>query len=286
MKDKSRELGKEDFEKQKKNLAKQFKWNDGTVYNPSSERIFDIVSDVFVPAFQEGEINEKNAKRVAKSKKIIVEGANGPTTSEAEKILEGEGRVIFPDILANAGGATVSYFEWAQNLKNKQWPGIMVEQLLNAMISEGTVRVIKTAQKYGVSYRMAANIISLMSVVDAEIARDGGKGWRSKYSEAHPPYAGYSESKRPVTIEELRLLVERSRQKGGKLYLQFANQQNKLLQENIDAVVKEITRLKQSGEKDIRWVLVGGPPTTGKTFIARGIAHGLRQAKYAAEYIY
>jgi glutamate dehydrogenase/leucine dehydrogenase len=79
----------------------------------SNEELLTLNTDVLIPAALENQINEKIAPDIKAS--IIIEGANGPTTLEADKILEGKKKVIVPDILANAGGVIVSYFEWVQN---------------------------------------------------------------------------------------------------------------------------------------------------------------------------
>ena len=87
--------------------------------NITNEELLTLDVDFLIPAAIEGQITGRNADRVRA--KVIVEGANGPTTPEADKILEEKGVKVVPDILANAGGVTVSYFEWVQNIQKFRW---------------------------------------------------------------------------------------------------------------------------------------------------------------------
>jgi len=98
---------------------KTFKNFEGAKFLPSSREALEIPCDVLIPAALEGEINVKNADRIRA--KLIVEAANGPTTPNAEAILEKRGTLIIPDLLANAGGVTVSYFEWLKNLSHMRF---------------------------------------------------------------------------------------------------------------------------------------------------------------------
>jgi glutamate dehydrogenase/leucine dehydrogenase len=88
--------------------------------NITNEELLELPCDVLIPAALQNQITYKNADRI--KAKMVAEGANGPTTTEADKILYEKEICLIPDILANSGGVTVSYFEWVQNLTREQWP--------------------------------------------------------------------------------------------------------------------------------------------------------------------
>lgn len=125
--------------------------------------------DVIFPAAMENQINSDNAKKI--KAKLILEGANGPTTVEADKILAKNGVVIIPDILANAGGVVVSYFEWVQNLNSFMWDeeyiSLHLEKIMKKAFDE--VWAVKTEKK--VPLRMAAYMVALDRVVKAQKLR-------------------------------------------------------------------------------------------------------------------
>jgi len=131
----------------------------------SNEALLISECDVLVPAALEDQITSTNAPQV--KAKIIVEGANGPTTPEADEILFKKGVYIVPDILANAGGVTVSYFEWVQNFQKFQWD----EQTVLNKMEEKLVKAFKdvnaTAKKYNVDNRTAALMLAIKRVADA-----------------------------------------------------------------------------------------------------------------------
>ena len=120
--------------------------------------------DILVPAALENVITEQNAEKI--SAKIILEGANGPTTPEADRILEQRGIMVIPDILANAGGVTVSFFEWARNvnIKDERIPSPNKKDVLkfmSDMLRDSTQKVIEYQKTYMVSLRLAAYILAI-----------------------------------------------------------------------------------------------------------------------------
>ncbi|MBC7318251.1 Glu/Leu/Phe/Val dehydrogenase [Candidatus Bipolaricaulota bacterium] len=130
-----------------------------------AEEVLTLDVDVLVPAALEGQITERNAGQI--KAKIIVEGANGPTTPEADVILEERGRIVVPDILANAGGVVVSYFEWVQNLQYFYWDETETNVKLAQIMRRAFNDVWTLAQEKRVSLRIAAQILALSRVAEA-----------------------------------------------------------------------------------------------------------------------
>jgi glutamate dehydrogenase/leucine dehydrogenase len=135
----------------------------------SNEDILTADADVLVPAALEGVITDRNAEKVRA--KIISEGANGPTTPEADRILHERGILLVPDILANAGGVTVSYFEWVQGLQRLQW----TEEEVNSRLAEKMVKsfndVYEMHQSHKVDMRTAADMLAIKRVSDVMVIR-------------------------------------------------------------------------------------------------------------------
>ncbi len=125
--------------------------------------------DVIFPAALENQINETNAKDI--KAKIIVEGANGPTSLEGDAILAKKGVVVLPDILANAGGVVVSYFEWVQNLENFYWEEEYVNDKLTKIMKKAFDNVWQLSKEKKVPMRMAAYMVAIKSVVQARKLR-------------------------------------------------------------------------------------------------------------------
>ncbi|HEX2866200.1 MAG TPA: Glu/Leu/Phe/Val dehydrogenase [Ignavibacteriales bacterium] len=128
----------------------------------SHEDLLELKCDLLVPAAKEDQITRHNASRLRC--KIITEGANGPTTSLADPILEEKGILVIPDILANAGGVTVSYFEWVQDRTGYFWSLERVNERLERMMHEAFDNVYHHAEKYNVSLRLGAYVLAINKV--------------------------------------------------------------------------------------------------------------------------
>lgn len=130
--------------------------------NISNEELLELNVDVLIPAALENQITEKNADKI--NAKLILELANGPTTPEADDILLKRKIPVVPDILSNAGGVTVSYFEWLQNLENNYWTLDEVNTRLEKIMRDSFDVVFKISNKYSVDLRTAAYITALQRI--------------------------------------------------------------------------------------------------------------------------
>lgn len=137
----------------------------------TNEELLELEVDILVPAAIEDVINVGNAPNI--KAKLIVEGANGPTSSKADSILLENGIKVVPDILANAGGVTVSYFEWVQNRLGYKWTAERVSRRSDRIMKESFERVYNAAKEYDVSLRIAAYIVAIRKVSDTYKLRGG-----------------------------------------------------------------------------------------------------------------
>ncbi|OGP30592.1 MAG: glutamate dehydrogenase [Deltaproteobacteria bacterium GWC2_42_11] len=153
----------------------KFKAQNKTVtgYKPADnitlEELVSIDCDVLIPAATEGQINSKNAKNI--KAKIIAEGANAPTTQDADKILNDKGVVILPDILANAGGVVVSYFEWVQDLQRFFWKEEEIYKRLEEIMINAYKQVNVLSAEKRLDMRTAALMLGVKRVAEAIEAR-------------------------------------------------------------------------------------------------------------------
>ena len=131
----------------------------------SNEELLETECTILIPAALENQITGKNAGKV--KAKIMAEAANGPTTPEADDILYRNKIMIIPDILANGGGVTVSYFEWLQNLRRDYWTEAEVNERLDRNITKAFLDVYDTHEKYSVNMRKASTVLAVNRVVEA-----------------------------------------------------------------------------------------------------------------------
>lgn len=123
------------------------------------ESFLELPCDILIPAAMENQITSANASRIRA--KYVIEGANGPTSGEADQILNKRGIVVIPDILANAGGVTVSYFEWVQDIQAYFWNEDDVNKRLQEILTKAFREIYETSQKEKVDLRMAAFMVGL-----------------------------------------------------------------------------------------------------------------------------
>ncbi|MDR4506955.1 MAG: Glu/Leu/Phe/Val dehydrogenase [Candidatus Brocadiaceae bacterium] len=135
----------------------------------TNQELFELDCDVIIPAAIEGQITEENAERI--KAKIIVEGANGPTTAEADKILHDKKTFLVPDILANAGGVTVSYFEWVQGIQYYFWSEEDIHKEQKEVMLGAFNRVFALSKKKGLDMRTAALMLGIDRVAEAKKLR-------------------------------------------------------------------------------------------------------------------
>lgn len=142
--------------------------NHGNAEKISNSELLKL-GDILIPSALSGVLTKDNAEEV--NAKIILELANGPTTSEADEILHGKNVLVLPDILANAGGVTVSYFEWAQNLQNESWEADVVKQKLKEKMLNAFSQLWENYKSNEYDFRTVSYIYAIKKVIEAERKR-------------------------------------------------------------------------------------------------------------------
>ena len=135
----------------------------------SNEELLSLECDVLIPAALENQITARNADSIRA--RIVAEAANGPTTPDADEILYRKGVFLIPDILANAGGVTVSYFEWVQDLNRDQWSEAVVNAKLKEIMDRSFAEVLTMSKREEVNMRTAAYLLAVQRVADATALR-------------------------------------------------------------------------------------------------------------------
>jgi glutamate dehydrogenase/leucine dehydrogenase len=135
----------------------------------TNEELLELDCDILLPCALEGQITERNAGRI--KARIVGEGANGPTTPEADEVLHANGTFVIPDVLANAGGVTVSYFEWVQALQEYFWSENEVNAKLKELMDRAFESVYAVAQERKIDMRRAAYVVGVSRVAEAHRLR-------------------------------------------------------------------------------------------------------------------
>jgi glutamate dehydrogenase (NAD(P)+) len=135
----------------------------------SNDDLLELECDILIPAAIEGQITDRNAHRIRA--KMVAEGANGPTTPEADEILRAAGTLVIPDVLCNAGGVTVSYFEWVQDREGFLWTLEEINARLKKIMVRAYEDVARIASEHDVGMRTAAYMIAVQRVAEATLTR-------------------------------------------------------------------------------------------------------------------
>lgn len=133
--------------------------------NVTNAELLELPCDVLLPCAMEGQLNGNNASKV--KARMIVEGANGPTTPEADDIFNDNGVLVVPDILANSGGVIVSYFEWVQDLQSFFWDETEIFRQLERIMIRAYDVTVRTAEEHNIDMRTAAQVAAIKRVADA-----------------------------------------------------------------------------------------------------------------------
>jgi glutamate dehydrogenase (NAD(P)+) len=135
----------------------------------ANDAFWDVDCDILIPAALEQQITEANAGRI--KARLIIEGANGPTTTAADDILQSRNILVLPDVIANAGGVTVSYFEWVQDFSSFFWSEDEINARLVRIMKEAFAGVWNVAQENNVSLRTATFIVACKRILHARELR-------------------------------------------------------------------------------------------------------------------
>ncbi len=133
--------------------------------NIGSDEVLTLDVDVVVPSALENAINKDNADQI--KAKFVIEMANGPVTPEADEVLEEKGIIVVPDVLANSGGVTVSYFEWYQNIENEKWSEDDVNKKLEEKIVKAFNQAYDKMEELNTSFRMGTYVLAVKKVIDS-----------------------------------------------------------------------------------------------------------------------
>ncbi|MCX9155217.1 Glu/Leu/Phe/Val dehydrogenase [Niveibacterium sp. 24ML] len=134
-----------------------------------NEQFWDVETEFLIPAALEGQITPERAKRI--KTRVVLEGANGPTVPEADDILTSKGVLVVPDVIANAGGVTVSYFEWVQDIASFFWSEDEINMRLERILAEAFRKIWDTGQEHKIPLRTAAFVVACTRILQAREER-------------------------------------------------------------------------------------------------------------------
>jgi glutamate dehydrogenase (NAD(P)+) len=134
-----------------------------------NENFWDVETDFLIPAALEGQISKARSERI--KTKVILEGANGPTVPDADNVFAERGITVVPDVLANAGGVTVSYFEWVQDFSSFFWTEEEINVRLDKIMTNAFNQVWSTSEKHKITLRTAAYVVACERVLKARSER-------------------------------------------------------------------------------------------------------------------
>jgi len=135
----------------------------------ADENFWDVKSDVLIPAALEGQITAERANRL--STRVVLEGANGPTTPDGDQVLADRGIIVVPDVIANSGGVTVSYFEWVQDFSSFFWTEDEINVRLDKIITGAFKHIWDTSEQHRITLRTAAFVVACTRVLQAREER-------------------------------------------------------------------------------------------------------------------
>jgi len=234
----------------------------------ANEDFWGLDVDVVVPAATNNVITEKNAGLIKAP--VVLELANGPTSVEGDKILYSRGKLVVPDVLANAGGVIVSYFEMIQNYTHDRWTTAMVDRMLSERMSQATDDAMRIMNSYRKTFRQAVYMSALMKIADSQIA--GDRKLNARYADgAIHPYDSQGLSRRPETTNHLNLLTRN----GGiaTLLAETAREFNAEIAARVDRISGRFSK----GIARNPVVLITGPESAGKAVVAKSIVNELRR---------
>jgi len=142
---------------------------DGGGEVASTEDFWEVDADILVPAALEGQLTAERARRVKAN--LVIEGANGPTTPDADQVLADRGIVVVPDVIANAGGVTVSYFEWVQDFNSFFWSETEIEERMERILTGAFAHIWEVHEAQRVPLRTAAFIVACRRVLQVRADR-------------------------------------------------------------------------------------------------------------------
>jgi glutamate dehydrogenase (NAD(P)+) len=135
----------------------------------TNQELLEVDCDILVPAALENQITARNAPKIRA--RVVAEAANGPTTPEADAILHDRGVFLIPDILCNAGGVTVSYFEWVQDMQSFFWTEARINESLKEIMDQAFAAVHGMSERHEVDMRTAAYMVAVARVAEATTLR-------------------------------------------------------------------------------------------------------------------